>query len=316
MTELSCRIQSIAAADKLEQDSTTGLIALPVISFDSLLPNQRLVGMTTDPTFSCLLRNLGLGGLFVMTSLDPSTRMLRRNGVVARIEIVDASSSMESLPTAVDFCIVGRRRCRLVGPSNGFVARVGRWRRVYDPDGEETMLGWGRERFIDALPNATSSYDDHEVTMEGDESMPHTQWSLNLIDCALTDADNDCEHVIRKAEKLVPLLDKWLSLASNSHTYDNTDVVATARVLKGQPGLRVDPAALLRNVLADLGDRPSDATALAFWGAALINPLPVLGVSPEIRGRILEAPDASSRLDILEWGIKRSIRNLDGTVPL
>lgn len=316
MTELSRRIQSITAADKLEQDSSTGMITLPVISFDSLLPNQRLVGTTTDPTFSRLLRDLGLGGLFVMTSLDPSKRMLRRNGVIARIEIVDASSISESLPTAVDFCIVGRRRCRLIGPSNGFVARVGRWRRVYDPDGEESMLGWGQERFVDVLPNATSLHEDHEATMEEDGSMPHTQWSVNQIDCALTDDDNDSEHVIRKAERLIPLLDKWLSLASNSHTYENIDVVATARVLKGQPGLRVDPAALLRNVLADLGERPSDPTALAFWGAALINPLPVLGVSPEIRGRILEAPDASSRLDILEWGVKRSIRNLDGTVPL
>jgi hypothetical protein len=153
--------------------------------------------------------------------------------------------------------------------------------------------------------------------MEKDESMPHTQWSVNQIDCALTDADNNCEHVIRKAERLIPLLVKWLSLASNSHTYENIDVVATAHVLRPVlTGLRVDPAALLRNVLADLGERPSDPTALAFWGAALINPLPVLGVSPEVRGRILEAPDASSRLDILEWGIKRSIRNLDGTVPL
>lgn len=316
MTELSRRIQSVAAGDKLEQDSSAGLITLPVIAFDSLLPNQRLVGTTTDPTFSRLLRDLGLGGLFVMTSLNHSKRMLRRNGVVARIEIVDASSSSESLPTAVDFCVVGRRRCRLVGPSNGLIARVGRWRRVYDPDGEDSMLGWGHERFVDALPNATFLYDDRVMTMEEDESMPHTQWSVNQIDCALTDADNDSEHVIRKAERLIPLLDKWLSLASNSHTYDNIDVVATARVLKGQPGLRVDPAALLRNVLADLGERPSDPTALAFWGAALVNPLPVLGVSPEIRGRILEAPDASSRLDILEWGIKRSIRNLDGTAPL
>jgi hypothetical protein len=300
-------------------DSTAGIITLPVVSFDSLLPNQRLMGMTTDPTFSRLLRDLSLGGLFVMTSLNHSKRMLRRNGVVARIQVVDASPSSDEsrpLPTSVNFCVVGRRRCRLVGPSTGLVARVGRWRRVYDPDGEESMLGWGQEHFVDALANATSLHENHEVTLKQDECLPYTEWSVNQIDCALTDPDNDSQHVIQKAEKLIPLLDEWLSLASNSQTYENTDVVATARVLHGHPGLRVDPAALLRNVLADLGERPCDPTALAFWGAALINPLPALGVSPEIRGRILEAPDASSRLDILEWGVKRSIHNLDGSAPL
>jgi hypothetical protein len=45
-----------------------------------------------------LLRDLGLGGLFVMTSLaNNSKRMLRRNGVVTRIEVVDASSSDDNL---------------------------------------------------------------------------------------------------------------------------------------------------------------------------------------------------------------------------
>ena len=100
-------------------------------------------------------------------------------------------------------------------------------------------------------------------------------------------------------------------------SYDNVDVVATARVMKGQPGLRIDPAALIRNVLKDLGEQPTDdPTALALWGAALVNPLPALGVAPEIRGRVLEAPNAMRRLQILEWGVKRSIGNLEGTAPL
>jgi hypothetical protein len=51
-------------------------------------------------------------------------------------------------------------------------------------------------------------------------------------------------------------------------------------------------------------------------GAALINPLPALGVSPEIRGRVLAAPTAKRRLEILQWGIERPIRNLKGISPL
>lgn len=89
--------------------------------------------------------------------------------------------------------------------------------------------------------------------------------------------------------------------------------------MKGQPGLRVDPAALLRKVLSDLGEQPGPTespTEFALWGAALINPLPALGVSPEIRGAVLEAPTAMSKLEILEMGVNRSIANLEGKAPL
>ena len=123
------------------------------------------------------------------------------------------------------------------------------------------------------------------------------------------------EVAIEKAKSLVPMLQQWQQLASDVKTYENTDVVAASRVMKGQPGLRVDPAALLRKALNDLGEQPKpevDPTSFALWGAALINPLPPLGVSPEIRGRVLEAPDAKSKLEILEWGVKRSIANLEG----
>jgi len=187
------------------------------------------------------------------------------------------------------------------------------------------MLGWGDERFVDALPHATSAAssspavdDDTEATTTTRLFAHHTDWSTNPVDFALVDTDHTCKTVINKAESVIALLDKWQALATNTRTYENVNVVATARLLKGQPILRVDPEALLRNVKKSLGEipPPTDPSALAFWGAALINPLPALGVAPEIRGRVLEAPDAYSRLEILEWGISRSIRNLEGSSPL
>ena len=334
MSELYRRINNLAAADKLEDSlSTSGRIMLPVVAFDSLLIHQRLQARTTDATFGRFLRDVGIGGLFAMTSVNHSKRMLRRNGVVTKIEIVDAkqrstppppsSSSLQNhAPTAVDFVLVGKCHCRLVGPSTGMEARVGRWRRSYDPDGEEPVLGWGEERFVDAFANATSVAADEIESAVLDntdyDSLPETEWSLCEVDCAVQDADSNDASLVKHVESIIPLLEKWQALASNVKTFENTNVVATARVMKGQPGLYVDPAALIRNVLKDLGEMPpkTDYTNFCFWGAALMNPLPVLGVSPEIRGRILEAPDARTRLKILEWGLQRSIRNLEGTDPL
>jgi hypothetical protein len=93
-------------------------------------------------------------------------------------------------------------------------------------------------------------------------------------------------------------------------TYENADVTAvTSRIQSGRPGLYVDPLKLLESLLADLGPRPPVSQpayrALAFWAAGLINPLPVLGVSLEIRGRMLEAPNIKRRLEVLEHGLVR-----------
>ena len=339
LQELSARIQSIQAADQLEQDISQQqqqqqqrrILPLPVIALDALLPGQRLTGTTTDPNLSRLLQQLGIGGLLCMVSVNPNKRMLRRNGVLARIELQDATTTtstaaLSRTPTAVDFQIVGRKQCRVAGPAKGMKLRVGRWRRSYDPDGEESMLGWGEERFVDVDDEKDASLlhvnDDvinsaiQSAGIEEYNDWPCTAWNLNHVDCVLDDKVDHDEAVIAKMESLYPLLEQWEQLASNTATYENTNVVATARILKGEPGLYVNPAALLRNVKKELGERPTNPTDFALWGAALINPLPTLGVSPEIRGRVLEASNAADRLKILEWGIKRSILNLEGTAPL
>ena len=51
----------------------------------------------------------------------------------------------------------------------------------------------------------------------------------------------------------------------------------------------------------------------ALWVAALINPLPALGVALEIRPAVLSASTVSERLSIVTMGIRSSIGHLDGS---
>ena len=154
------------------------------------------------------------------------------------------------------------------------------------------------------------------------KSTTEWSWTRILVKGALENNQSDENHIhdaetVALAQRIPPLREEWEALAGNERTYDNTQVVVTARIRRGHAGLWVQPAALLRKVRAELGPLPDhDPTRLALYGAALVNPLPPLGVAPEIRGRILSAATAKQRLEILEWAVQRSIRNLEGTQPL
>jgi hypothetical protein len=372
------KFDSISDGEVDDENSLPPLLSLPVICFDALLPNQKLEGSTQDTTFiKFLLQETGLGGWFVMTSFEYRSRKVRRNGVLCKVEFLDAAaspalfarqrmtnetaiderenttntetetktepsekisndSSKTRLPTSVDFVIVGKRRCRLAGKSEGLESRIGRWRRVYDENGEESVLGWGMERFTDLLPSSekggrvlngqtskpsSSRKAKAEVEVETTKVTDPKQWSttqieLHNLDGGETSVDPD---TLDKGESLVPLLEEWLDLASNPGTYRNVNVTAAAiRVRRDQPILRVDPKALLKRAAAELGVRPdprNDPTSFCFWAAALINPLPAMGVSLEIRGNLLEVRTLGERLKIVEVGLVRSIQNLKGERP-
>jgi hypothetical protein len=354
---LSNRVKEVANSQELQRllESTTKTntqlqLELPVVSFDALLPGQYLEGRTEDPTFLSFLGTLGLGGWFVMTSTSPKARKQRRHGVLAKIQAVDYdntnSRTRTRIPTAVDFEIVGHSRCRIVGPRQNMQQRIGRWRRGYDPNCEESMLGWGMERFLDAPDELKLKWkeDEEESTTLVQQQQQQqtalacssTEWSSVLVDVRLEDdssnptddkdVDDDYDDSSSRLDKqrmkdsLIPMVDEWYQLASNADTYNNVNVTASTRIRKGHPGLWVDPKALLNRVLNQLGPRPdindNDPTAFLFWAAALINPLPPLGVSLEIRGQMLEAPTIQRRMDLLEMGLRRSIHNLRGTRPL
>mmetsp|Transcript_7210 Transcript_7210/g.17806 ORF Transcript_7210/g.17806 Transcript_7210/m.17806 type:complete len:155 (-) Transcript_7210:410-874(-) len=99
-------------------------------------------------------------------------------------------------------------------------------------------------------------------------------------------------------KELEPLVEQWMGLVRDGNH-------------EREPGQ-------LDEVLSDLGPMPSPSNPeeLALWIAALINPLPALGVAPEIRPAMLEAEDASERLEIVRLGLEKSISHLDKSRPL
>ena len=70
-------------------------------------------------------------------------------------------------------------------------------------------------------------------------------------------------------------------------------------------------------LLTDLGPIPDaeDADDLAFWVAALVNPVPALGVCREVRPRLLEASDGVERVDWAYRAINDSIKRMKAMPP-
>eukprot|EP00242_Pyramimonas_sp_CCMP2087_P018243 CAMPEP_0198198016 /NCGR_PEP_ID=MMETSP1445-20131203/1542_1 /TAXON_ID=36898 /ORGANISM="Pyramimonas sp., Strain CCMP2087" /LENGTH=282 /DNA_ID=CAMNT_0043867455 /DNA_START=530 /DNA_END=1378 /DNA_ORIENTATION=+ len=73
----------------------------------------------------------------------------------------------------------------------------------------------------------------------------------------------------------------------------------------------------LSELFRDLGPLPpaEDCDDRAFWVAAMINPVPALGVAYEIRPAVLTAQSTTTRLEVALAAIKSSISHLNGTTP-
>ena len=73
----------------------------------------------------------------------------------------------------------------------------------------------------------------------------------------------------------------------------------------------------ISNVLRDLGPMPDadDPDDLALWAAALVNPLPALGVAVEIRPYVLEASTPMERVEASLAALNDSISKLRGRPP-
>eukprot|EP00536_Pseudo-nitzschia_multiseries_P017913 jgi/Psemu1/264589/estExt_Genewise1Plus.C_19290002 len=94
----------------------------------------------------------------------------------------------------------------------------------------------------------------------------------------------------------VSLVDRWIELARE----------------------RERSAGQIDGILEDLGkippsDQPSER---AFWIGALINPIPAMGVSLEIRPALLTARKAEQRVEVALNGIMRSIMYMEGSARL
>jgi len=93
---------------------------------------------------------------------------------------------------------------------------------------------------------------------------------------------------VETAESLLPDLEEW------------------------QGFVRAERPHQLEGILRQLGPRPpcTQPGAMALWAAALLNPLPPLGVAPELRADVLAAETVAARLQVVKRGLKASLEHL------
>lgn len=98
--------------------------------------------------------------------------------------------------------------------------------------------------------------------------------------------------VLQCSKELDALVKRWLLLVRSGHERQ-----------PGQMGL----------ILEHLGPMPpaESGSDRAFWVAALINPLPALGVAFEIRAAVLAATSAADRLKIVDRALRESVAGLE-----
>ena len=123
--------------------------------------------------------------------------------------------------------------------------------------------------------------------------------------------------------ELEGLVDEWCDLVvKKGFERQPGQVAKIIREFPATPPCLVSPAScpLTRptNPPGDLGymppvDKPFDR---ALWVAALINPLPALGVALEIRPAVLQAASTANALSIVTAGIRGSIGHVSGEKPL
>lgn len=68
----------------------------------------------------------------------------------------------------------------------------------------------------------------------------------------------------------------------------------------------------MTRLLTDLGPMPDaeDADERALWTSALINPLPALGVAPEVRAAVLEATETMTKVELVHDALVESIKQI------
>ncbi|CAE8601955.1 unnamed protein product [Polarella glacialis] len=94
------------------------------------------------------------------------------------------------------------------------------------------------------------------------------------------------------------------------------DVAAAESLLPGleewQELVRKERPRHLESVLQELGPMPplEQPGKMAMWVAALLNPLPPLGVAPELRAPVLAADSVAARLAVVKNGLEASLVHL------
>jgi Lon protease-like protein len=282
-----------AAADAADDDFMRSLNArvqqvqqqetrLPIVTIDTILPRQVIkLEIANDPTFQQLIESLIRQERPVM-------------GMVGKVRLAP-TGEMTPLQNGCEVEIIGNPQiitdgsnANLLQDDNDIsVVRV-------------TLRATRRFRMLDEFYQAPQGWAEAKV---------------QYLDSAQEQADEELEspqgamavyRAIEVAQQFttpnmnmpggMSLVDRWIELA---------------RMNERAPG-QID------ELLLDLGPIPpeDEPSERAFWVAALINPLPGMGVAMEIRPLLLMARSAEERVGIALKGILESIKHMDGSAPL
>lgn len=272
--------------EQIKRDEARGTTTMPVIVLDATLPGQRL-GLRFDKKDTRRALNAGtalgplaeVGDVFAMLGQAP------RSGQVLPFGVEVAVSAVRDFPDGsgdVEVELVGKRRVRIEG-------------QPFDENG----VAMARVAFMDIAPDAPTSAaedDDDESVLRGEhDAVKGAHPALVATRSTKTD-DSDStlleEENARAAAALAPLVSEWKTLVREGGHERR----------KGQ----------LELIESHIGPMPpsGEPARVAAWVAALINPIPALGVAYEIRPALLMARDTKGMLRVARDGIVTSIERL------
>ncbi|CAE8729893.1 unnamed protein product, partial [Polarella glacialis] len=245
-----------------------GRARLPLLVLDSMLPGQELDFWTDDKTYLALMADVGVGGSLGMLGMDPRTRNVLRHGVEVTV------TACQPRDGGVYTVLSGQRVFRL--PTSSAPQPVGRWRRAYAEGSEEIALGWGQEQFVeeqgqDPLTSLLGGARNREAL---NQKVGEGAWEAVVVQW-LTDEPSAGEEAHPLASRIEAAIPQWLDLVRSAGRERREGQLELIRETLGQP----PPV--------------SQPRAFALWAAALINPLPSLGVALEIRPAVLAASSGS-----------------------
>lgn len=279
--------------EQIKRDEARGTTTMPVIVLDATLPGQRL-GLRFDKKDTRRALNAGtalgplaeVGDVFAMLGQAP------RSGQVLPFGVEVAVSAVRDFPDGsgdVEVELVGKRRVRIEG-------------QPFDENG----VAMARVAFMDFAPDAPTSAvaaedDDDESVLRGEHDAVKGAHPAAATRSTKTD-DSDStlqenalkvsEENARAAAALAPLVSEWKTLVREGGHERR----------KGQ----------LELIESHIGPMPpsGEPARVAAWVAALINPIPALGVAYEIRPALLMARDTKGMLRVARDGIVTSIERL------
>lgn len=271
--------------EQIKRDEARGTTTMPVIVLDATLPGQRL-GLRFDKKDTRRALNAGtalgplaeVGDAFAMLGQAP------RSGQVLPFGVEVTVSRVRDFPDGsgdVEVELVGSRRVRIEG-------------QPFDENG----VAMAKVAFMDFAPDAPRSADessDGEGVLLGEHDAvkgAHPAAATRGEGSGSVAETHDSEANARAAAALGPLVSEWKTLVREGGHERR----------KGQ----------LELIESHLGPMPPsrEPARVAAWVAALINPIPALGVAYEIRPALLMARDTEGMLRVARDGIVTSIERL------